>query len=37
MPNYFQVSDEKHPKSKHILVPRRAKHHTSVFSFDKGC
>ena len=29
-PKYFQVKDEKHP-NKHILVLRRAKHHTLVF------
>ena len=36
MPKYFQVSDEKHPNN-HILVLKRAKYHTSVFSYDKGC
>ena len=36
MPKYFRVSDEKHP-NKHILVLRRAKHHSSIFSNDKGC
>ena len=36
MPKYFRVSNEKHP-NKHILVLRRAKHHTSIFSNDKGC
>ena len=35
MPKYFQVSDEKH-LNKHILVLRRVKHHTSVFSYDKS-
>ena len=36
MPKYFQVSDEKYP-NKYILVLRRVKHHTSVFSYDKSC
>ena len=35
-PKYVQVSDKKHP-NKHILVPRRAKHHTLTFSCDKDC
>ena len=30
IPKYFEVSDEKH-LNKHILVLRRAKHHTSAF------
>ena len=36
MPKYFQISEEKNP-NKNILVLRGAKHHTSVFSYDKGC
>ena len=36
MPKYFQVSDEKH-SDKYVLVLRCAKHHTLVFSYDKGC
>ena len=36
MPKYCQVSDEKHP-NKHMLVLRREKHPTLVFSYDKSC